>query len=180
MKTYLYVKQHNKTGLKYFGKTTKKNPYQYTGSGVYWLRHLKVHGKDLLTLEVWEFDDIEKCQTFALDYSEKHNIVESKNWANLKPENGRDGSIVGNPGMVGKANPSYGKINAFRGKKHTPEMIAQYRKNQANGLNGNAKKITTPNGKFATLKEAGESLNKHPETISRWCNQNLSGYTWGW
>ena len=36
--TYLYVKQHNKTGLKYFGKTTKKDPLKYKGSGLYWKR----------------------------------------------------------------------------------------------------------------------------------------------
>jgi len=37
---YLYVKIHNVTKLKYFGKTTK-NPYNYKGSGLYWKRHLK-------------------------------------------------------------------------------------------------------------------------------------------
>ena len=37
---YLYLKQHNITGLKYFGKT-EQNPYKYKGSGIYWLRHLK-------------------------------------------------------------------------------------------------------------------------------------------
>ena len=30
--TWLYVKQHPVTGLKYFGKTTQ-NPYRYKGSG---------------------------------------------------------------------------------------------------------------------------------------------------
>ena len=30
---YLYVKNHNKTGLKYFGKTSRENPYSYCGTG---------------------------------------------------------------------------------------------------------------------------------------------------
>ena len=36
---YLYKKTHNKTGLKYLGKTISKDPYTYSGSGVYWTRH---------------------------------------------------------------------------------------------------------------------------------------------
>jgi hypothetical protein len=42
--TFLYIKTHSVTGLKYFGKTTK-DPFRYKGSGVYWVRHLKVHRK---------------------------------------------------------------------------------------------------------------------------------------
>ena len=45
---YLYIKTHNKTGLKYLGKT-KRNPFVYTGSGVYWKRHLKIHGNEHTT-----------------------------------------------------------------------------------------------------------------------------------
>ena len=41
--TYLYIKQHSITGKLYLGKTTKQNLIKYTGSGKYWLRHLKVH-----------------------------------------------------------------------------------------------------------------------------------------
>ena len=33
--TYLYIKQHSVTKLKYFGKTTKKDPVKYLGSGIY-------------------------------------------------------------------------------------------------------------------------------------------------
>ena len=35
MKTYLYIKRHMQTGMMYFGKTSKKDPYTYNGSGVY-------------------------------------------------------------------------------------------------------------------------------------------------
>lgn len=30
---WLYIKQHNQTGLKYFGKTIRKDPKKYKGSG---------------------------------------------------------------------------------------------------------------------------------------------------
>jgi len=33
--SYLYIKKHNETGLKYFGKTTQ-DPYTYQGSGTDW------------------------------------------------------------------------------------------------------------------------------------------------
>lgn len=39
---HLYIKTHNTTGLKYFGKTTK-DPYKYLGSGKHWRAHLKIH-----------------------------------------------------------------------------------------------------------------------------------------
>ena len=70
-------------------------PYKYSGSGSYWLNHLKKHGKDISTIEVWKFDDIDECKKFAMEYSKKHNIVESTEWANLEPENGINGGIPG-------------------------------------------------------------------------------------
>jgi hypothetical protein len=36
MTIYLYKKIHNKTGLKYLGKTTQ-NPYSYQGSDTGWI-----------------------------------------------------------------------------------------------------------------------------------------------
>lgn len=38
--TYLYVKHHSITGLKYFGKTTKLDPVTYKGSGLVWRRRI--------------------------------------------------------------------------------------------------------------------------------------------
>lgn len=92
MTIYLYVKQHTITGLKYFGKTTKKDPLKYHGSGTYWKRHIKKHGLEhVITLNIWKYENIDECSKFALDFSHENNIVESSSWANLKPENGRDG-----------------------------------------------------------------------------------------
>ena len=92
MKIYLYVKKHLVSGLQYFGKTTKPNPFKYYGSGIYWKKHIKCHGKEHVeTISVWEFNDIQECSDFAIKFSQENNIVESKEWANLKPENGLDG-----------------------------------------------------------------------------------------
>lgn len=80
---YLYHKRHRITGLNYFGKTTIE-PYEYHGSGKYWLRHLKKYGVDVETVQVWEFDDVDECTEFALAFSTKNNIVESKKMGKLK------------------------------------------------------------------------------------------------
>lgn len=93
---YLYVKVHTKTGLMYFGKTTADNPYTYTGSGSYWQKHIKKHGLEhIITTKIWTFTDQEECTKFAIEFSKKNNIVESKSWANLRIENGRDGVLTG-------------------------------------------------------------------------------------
>jgi hypothetical protein len=89
--TYLYIKQHSVTGLKYFGKTTQ-DPYKYKGSGRYWTSHIKKHGRKLVnTIWVSELYNDTSISKFALSFSELFDIVESIEWANLKPEDGLDG-----------------------------------------------------------------------------------------
>jgi hypothetical protein len=83
---YLYIKTHNKTGLKYFGKTTRKNPHKYLGSGKHWVAHLTKHGVDYTTEIYGCYTDKQECLREALEFSEKYNIVESKEWANLRVE----------------------------------------------------------------------------------------------
>jgi hypothetical protein len=89
--TWLYIKQHNTTGLKYFGKTTGKNPEKYLGSGARWQLHLKKHGKDITTVWKQLFEDASSLTAYALEFSSKNNIVQSAEWANLMVENGLDG-----------------------------------------------------------------------------------------
>lgn len=120
---YLYHKRHRITGLNYFGKTTIE-PYNYNGSGKYWRRHINKHGDDIETVQVWEFSNQKECTVFALKFSKENNIVESKNWANLKLEDGKDG---GDPGPIGRKKISESKI----GKKHTPEQNLNKSKRQS-------------------------------------------------
>ena len=87
---YLYKKTHNKTGLKYLGKTTR-DPHIYSGSGLYWKRHIKEHGNDVSTEILFQTEDKEEFKKIALEYSLKFNIVESKEWANIREENGHGG-----------------------------------------------------------------------------------------
>jgi len=88
--TWLYIKQHNQTGLKYFGKTIG-DPNSYRGSGVYWNRHLAKHGEDVTTIWSQLFIDKEELIKFAVEFSLQNKIVELKEWANLIIENGETG-----------------------------------------------------------------------------------------
>jgi len=90
--TYLYIKQHKITKLKYFGKTTK-DPNKYFGSGKHWIRHIKKHGLEIDTIWYQLFTDEKEMVDFALKFSKDNNIVESIEWANLKEENGLDGGF---------------------------------------------------------------------------------------
>jgi hypothetical protein len=95
MNTYhLYVKTHIKTGLKYLGYTSNKNPNTYLGSGKYWKLHLQKHGKEVDTKILHECHDKTEIIELGRYYSELWNIVESNEWANLKPEEG-DGAASG-------------------------------------------------------------------------------------
>ena len=83
--TYLYIKTHNKTGLKYFGKTTK-DPYSFSGSGTVWTNHLKKHGTDVTTEVFGYFLEKSECMKAAIEFSVQNSIVESNEWANLRLE----------------------------------------------------------------------------------------------
>ena len=86
--TWLYVKQHNQTGLKYFGKTVAKDPKKYKGSGIHWLNHLKKHGNDVSTIWCHLYSDKEEIFEEATAFSKSHCIVESRSWANHQMETG--------------------------------------------------------------------------------------------
>jgi hypothetical protein len=94
MTIYLYVKTHNKTGLKYLGKTVRKNPHKYKGSGEYWTNHIIKHGYEVTTEIIKECSSEEELKFWGLYYSELWNIVEERNsegkkvWANQIPESG--------------------------------------------------------------------------------------------
>ena len=103
----LYVKTHLDTGLKYLGQTSKTDSHKYTGSGKYWLRHIKQHGKNWNTEILHESQDKKEIDALGVYYSQLWNVVEDPAWANLKPESG-DGAASGlynpmrNPKIVAK------------------------------------------------------------------------------
>jgi len=102
--TWLYIKQHSVTRKLYFGKTacSYDEMLAYRGSGTYWLRHIKKHGKEYVeTLWFCLFYDKDECVDFALRFSKNNNIVESKDWANQMDENGLWGAPKGRKATAG-------------------------------------------------------------------------------
>jgi len=87
MSIYLYLKQHNTTGLKYLGQTIR-DPFVYKGSGTRWINHIKKHGYDVTTIVLYETPYMEEIREMGLYYSDLWNIVKSKEFANLIQERG--------------------------------------------------------------------------------------------
>jgi len=130
MTTYkLYIKTHNKTGLKYLGQTKSNDPHKYRGSGRYWLLHLKVHGVDYSTKILLETPSKEEIKSQGKYYSELWDIVNSNEWANLKPEEGDGGSITAD--IIKKQLITKSKNNTHPAN---PEVIAKNK--QTRLLNG--------------------------------------------
>jgi hypothetical protein len=111
---YLYKKTHRITGLKYLGKTTSKDPYNYSGSGTYWRRHLNLHGHCFETEILKECTTKDELKYWGEYYSKLWNIVESDEWANLKPESGDGGPLA--PESIEKMREK------LIGRKRTPEQ----------------------------------------------------------
>jgi hypothetical protein len=117
--TALLVQTHNVTGLKYFCKTIHLDKvHWYKGSGTVWKRHLKKHGNDVSTGIMGVYYDRQRCVESALEFSRKHNIVASKEWANLVEENAETGA------QGGDKHPMFGRPHPQKGTKR-PEISAR-------------------------------------------------------
>jgi len=151
--TYLYIKEHSITGMRYFGKTTKTDPYKYQGSGKHWQRHIKKHGKEYVkTTWVSEpFTDESRLVEFAMLMSEELDVVKSNKWANLKEENGLDGG---------------GDWSSMKGKKQTPEHLEKLSK---------VRKGRTPwNKGKSTPDEVKKKISVSEKGRSAW-NKGITG-----
>lgn len=140
--TFLYIKQHTKTGKLYFGKTVLKDPVKYKGSGTYWQNHINHHGvSDVDTLWYCLFTEEETIKDFALMCSSMWNIVGDDSWANLITESGSGDyrksestlekigrSKIGNTYRRGSKHTEEAKLRnreAHLGKKHSDESKAK-------------------------------------------------------
>ena len=118
--TYLYIKQHSITGLKYFGKTTRPDPIKYLGSGTRWTKHIEKFGKEFVET-IWLSDLYYDTSIVehSLHFSSENKIDTSPNiWANHIPENGLDGGVSGRK----HSDETKAKISASHiGKTHSEE-----------------------------------------------------------
>ncbi len=130
--TKLYIKTHNTTGLKYFGKTVKDDAHKYTGSGTHWLRHIKTHGYDVKTEIFGEYsdDDVDRLTKDAIQFSEDNQIVESKEWANLIVENGLDGV----PMKISDTDLALDALNYTKKSEYRKQSPNNYQRAKERGL----------------------------------------------
>lgn len=144
--TALYIKTHNKTGFKYFGKTTCLDRiHSYRGSGLHWRRHLKQHGADYTTelLGIWQ--DKERLVAYATKFCTEHDVVASNDWANMVVEEGLQGAVSGDGNIAKRAD--------------VREKMRQHSAKNCQGLFGSEHPsfkgwYITPLGKFSSLREA--------------------------
>lgn len=108
MTIYLYVKTHNKTGLKYLGQTIR-DPFKYKGSGKRWVNHIKKHGYDVTTTIIHKCNNKFELKEFGIYYSNLWNVVESAEWANCTIESGSGGLTFPIGSRIKELNPMYGK-----------------------------------------------------------------------
>lgn len=147
--TALYIKTHNKTGLKYFGKTTcLSGIHSYRGSGVHWRRHLKKHGADYTTelLGIWQ--DKERLVAYAVNFCERHDVVKSAAWANMVPEEGLQGAVSGD-GNIAKRDDVRAKMSRNSAKNH----LGKFGENHPSFRGW----YVSPLGKFPSLRAAAEA-----------------------
>lgn len=153
---HLYVKQHNETGLKYFGRTYQ-NPFKYRGSGYRWREHLRRHGNNITTLSVWSYHDadIDQCKEYALRFSKEHDICNSVQWANMIVENVSDGHHKGHIPIEAIIRSA----NLRRGSKRSPEIC----KRISEGLRGKPRSEETK----AKLRAANLGKKASEETKAK-------------
>lgn len=143
--------------MRYLGQTSK-DPFTYKGSGTYWKRHIKKHGYDVSTVILAECNSIQEVRDLGMKYSNKWDVANSGEFANLKPETGESSygwspteetrqnmaaAAKGNKRRLGMkpseetrrklSEAKKGENNPFYGKKHSEEArrkIAEANKGQ--------------------------------------------------
>lgn len=170
---YLYVKTHNVTGLKYLGKTTKKDPHKYLGSGIHWRNHLLKHGKDYSTEILKECQSKEELKEWGIYYSNLWNIVESSDWANLKLEDGDGGSLPGVLSIrLGKTHSKEAKEKIS--KAHTGRVFTEETKQKMslNHVGHTGKQLSELAKEKISKAHTGKIVSEHTRAL---VSQKLKG-----
>jgi hypothetical protein len=178
--TRLYQKKCSHCELKYYGKHTGQDIESYQGSGEYWQSHLKKHNATVIHIcnSDWFYDT--SIVEVAIKFSNDNNIVESDNWANMKPENGLDGGFQEvtkkrlelmkdpdwriNIGIPSKEKEKITKIkNGTLGKNNTEKMVATRKSNGSYDRNNTPEAIEKSNATKASKKGQPGYYKQSPE-----------------
>ena len=174
MKHYLMLKTHCKTSLKYLcKKSTNKleECYSYLGSLKYWKKHLKKHGKDIITEILEVCNTKEELTEKGIYWSKKLNVVKSEEYANLVEERGDGG-----PTMLGR------KITPIQKKRQKKALnsywssIPKERRKQRSDANRKGHEMyryITPMGIFTNGFVAAKACNCSNVTVLNRCVKDV-------
>jgi len=170
---YLYLKKHNKTNLKYLGKTIANDPHLYQGSGKVWKRHIAKHGYDVTTEILLTTDCADELKALGLYYSKLWNIVESKEFANLMDESGDGGAQIWTI-------ESRKKLSETMKKRPSPNQGYNTEDQKLNISKSMKKRLEDPAllvEQIARLR-ANSNYEKTSKAMSKlkWCNDGIRNY----
>jgi hypothetical protein len=164
------IKTHVLTGLKYLCKTSTDNPkkpFTYLGSGKYWKRHLKKHGRDVQTQIIKICNTREELIKEGIYYSKLYDIVNSDSFANMIEERGDGG-----PTMFGRSiTPEQNKKKSEALRKFHSSTTLEYKKwrNKINSVCHEKYRYYTPEGIFTNTYTAAEACCCSNVTIFNRC-----------
>ena len=187
----LMIKTHNVTGLKYLCITKRDDWERYSGSGIYWKRHLKKYGYDFSTELLYESNDyndfLEKCAYYSIYY----NVVLDDSFANLKPENGYDDLVLYWKFLTEEEKNNIYKKRAKTLKKYWENIDDEKVKERGRKISNSLKRFNSladddlkekqkENGKklwvFMTIEERRESLDRMHQGFKRFCKERGDSY----
>lgn len=119
----------------------ERNCYTYSGSGTYWRKHLKKHGKSIETKILFKTKDKELFNLVAEEYSNKFNVAESKEFANLTEEKGDGGNTVVDSKLHGERTMNGWLKNGITIESRKAHMRELSKKYQHLGADGAKKKL---------------------------------------
>lgn len=152
------IKECKITGLKYLCKTTGKNPYEYHGSGLRWVNHLKKYhthwtrSLDVSTTILGIYDTEQDLKEAGIYYSNLYNVVDDPNWANIVPEEGTGGWINDQTGKNWKIKDTTKMKKAAQTRRHPGQEA--WDPNRGEGNYQFKGWYLTPWGKYPSLDEA--------------------------
>ncbi len=179
---YLYLKVHNKTGLKYLGKTTSVDPQSYQGSGTVWKRHIKKHGYDVTTIILLETTNPTQIKQAGLYYSTLWDVCNSEDFANIIPESGDGGAM---PWPLESRQKLSNSIKGRQFPDHIKQKFSAAQKKQADHLSKKAKEYLSIPEHYRNRciqLAANWKIPGRRETMStkisqlKWCNDGTTNY----
>lgn len=167
----LMIKKHMLVGIKYLCKTTQEDHNSYKGSGHKWLRILKEHGRDhVRTKVIFTTHSRSEFTTVGRMLSEKWDIVNSSDWANLIPETG--GGEMTEEIKAKISNSIKGRPNPNKGKTFSKDARNNMSKSQMGNKTRLNKKHKKDSKERIGIMSANSWSNKRAaKSVAEFCCQ---------